>query len=301
MNNFFTDPNFQAELQRDTAQARGHLANRKPLGKLTAGDSFFFVESYDLPVRWVCVMPHVDNSSLWFLVAADEYPEIGTCDIELPDSHSWAPLALRCGVGFWAHCDDLSTREYVGRLEGDSVADGRYRLSEMVVGQLSLTEHGLIAEASDEYRDWIAELAGIAGQIEARLQAELVVLPKADFDSSWSQHELVAKQRTDYGRLAADTVGMQQPEEVPASRILPSKLSGMLLLQRDGNEFDLVYYPALEEEHPPRLVFANCTDVRSGEWNRGADGVWTWTQPLTSKDNCIDITIGEERFSISIS
>jgi len=301
MKNFFNDPEFQAELQRDATQARDHLANMKPIGKLTAGDSFFFVESNDLPVRWVCVLPHVDNSSLWFLVAADEYPKIGTCDIELPEPHPWAPLALRCSVGFWAHFDDLNVKEYVGRLEGESIADARHRLSEMVVGQVPITEHGLIAEAGDDYRDWIAELAAIAEQIEARLQAEPVVLAKVEFNSSWSHLALVAERPAEYFSLAADTIGTQEPVQVPFSVKLPSKLSGVLLLQRDGEKFDLVYYPANGNDHPPRVVFATCVDARSGEWNRGVDGVWTWSQSLAATDDRVEITIGAEKFSIPIS
>ena len=301
MKNLFDDPNFQADLKRNATLAREHLAQLRRPTTFSVGDSFVFVESYDLPVRWVCVLPHVDNPSLWFLVAADEFQEIGTCDIELPESHSWAPLALRCNVGFWAHSDDLFANEYIGRLEGDSVADARHRLSEMILGQVPVTEQGLIAEASDGYRDWIAELVDVAERIESRLQSEPVVLAKAEFDLSWSHDPMIAMRHSDTASLAADGMGMQQPIQLPPAMRLPSKLPGRLLLQRDEMTIDLVYYPSREDELPPRLVFANSVDVRKGDWNRGADGVWTWSQTFRVQDNQIVITVGAECFKVPIS
>lgn len=300
MNNFFNDPKFQAELKQDVARAREHITGRKTFDKLAAGDSFLFAESYDLPVRWVCILPHVDNPSLWYFVAADEYSETGTCDIQLPESHLWSPLTLRCSVGFWAHCDDLNANDYLGRLEDESIEDARNRLSEMIVGQVPITVHGQIAEASEDYREWIAELAAFAEQIEARLQAEPVVLAKVDFDSAWLHHSLVAEKRTDYVALAADAVGPQEPVKPALAQILPSKLAGVLLLLRDGSEFDLVYYPAVDEQ-PPRLMFANGADVRAGQWHRGADGVWTWSIPLASSHGRLELTVGAESFVVPIS
>lgn len=301
MKNLFEDPNFQADLKRNAALAREHVARLRRPDVIEAGDSFVFAESYDLPVRWVCVLPHVDNPSLWYLVAADEFQAIGRCDIELPESHSWAPLALRCKVGFWAHCDDLNQNEYIGRLEGDSVLDARYRLSEMVLGQVPTTEHGLIAEANDEYCEWISELTEVAEVIESRLQAEPVLLAKASFDLSWSRDPMVTTRHSDLASLAADGIGKQQPIQLPPATRLASKLPGRLLLQRDLETYDLVYYPSNDNESPPKLVFSNNIDVRKGEWHRGADGVWTWSQPLIVKDNELVLTVGAECFKIQIT
>lgn len=301
MKKLFDDPNFRADSERNAALAREHVARLRRPEAFSAGDSFVFAESYDLPVRWVCVLPHVDNPSLWFLVAADEFQAIGRCDVELPESHSWAPLALRCKVGFWAHCDDLNENEYIGRLEGDAVPDARYRLSEMVLGQVPITEHGLIAEANDEYHEWISELTEVAERIESRLQSKHVVLAKASFDLSWSRDPMVAMRHSETTALAADGAGMPQPIQLPPAMRLPSKLPGRLLLQRDDLAFDLVYYPSPEEESPPRLVFSNTVDIRKGEWNRGADGVWTWSQSLSVKNSEMVLTVGTECFNFRIT
>lgn len=299
MNNFFNDPKFQAELKQQADKAREQIANKKRLTTIDVGDSFLFAESNELPLRWICVLRHVDNSSLWYLIAADEYSGTGTCDIELPEAHSWAPLTLRCGVGFWAHSDDLTEIDYLGRLEHDSIVDARNRLSEMLSGKVTDTKHGLIAEASEDYREWLVELAELADQIEARLQAQPIVLGKLQLDTSWMNHSLIAEKRVRDLALAADTVG-SQPLVTPAlAQVLPSKLVGVLLLQRDGSELDLVYHPA-KGETPPRLLLVNGSVPRSSEWYRGPDGVLTWSQPLAPKQDRLDFTVGAESFEVQL-
>ena len=301
MKNLFDDPNFRADSKRNAALAREHVARLRRPKVFAAGDSFVFAESYDLPVRWVCVLPHVDNPSLLFLLAADEFEAIGRCDIELPESHSWAPLALRCKVGFWAHCDDLNANGYIGRLDGDSVSDARYRLSEMVLGRVPMTEQGLTAEANDEYREWISELTEMAERIELRLQTEQVTLAQTSFDLSWSRDPMVTMRHSEAASLAADGVGTQQPIQLPTATRLPSKLPGRLLLQRDNETYDVVYYPSSENEAPPRLFFSSTADVLKGEWHHGADGVWTWSQPLGVQSNELVLTVGAECFKIRIA
>lgn len=301
MKNLFDDPSFREDSKRNAAVVRERLTHLKQPSALSAGASFVFTESYHLPVRWVCLFAHVDNPLLWYLVAADEYRHIGTCDIELPESHPWAPLALRCKIGFWAHHDDLNMNEYLGNLEGDSVLDARYRLSEMVLGRVPITEGGLIAEAHDEYCEWISELTEVAERIESRLQSEPVVLSNVVFDLSWSRDPIVERRNSEAASLAADGFGAQPPIQLPQAMRLPSKLPGRLLLQRDEETYDLVYYPSLENELPPKLSFANACDVRTGDWKCGADGVWTWSHPLSVKNGEVVITIGVERFKVQIA
>ncbi len=299
MNNFFNDPKFQAELKRDADIAREQFAARKKLSTIDFGDSFLFEESNELPIRWVCVLRHVDNASLWYLIAADEYSETGTCDIELPEDHLWAPLTLRCGVGFWAHSNDLADVKYVGRLVHDSIADAKKRLTEMLTGQVPSTKHGQIAEASEDYREWLAELTDLADQIESRLQVQPIVLGKLQLDTSWMSHALIAEKLAGDLALAADTVG-SQPQATPAlAQVLPSKLAGVLLLQRDGNEFDLVYYPA-KGESPPQLLLVNGSVPHLGEWYCGPDGVFTWSQSIALRQGRLDFTVGAESFEVQL-
>jgi hypothetical protein len=171
----------------------------------------------------------------------------------------------------------------------------------MVLGQVPITEQGLIAEANDEYSEWISELMEVAGRIESRLQSEPVVLANATFDLSWSRDPMVEMRHSETVSLAADGFGAQKPIQLPPATRLPSKLPGRLLLQRDEETYDLVYYPSPDNESPPKLTFANTLDVRTGDWKRGADGVWTWSQPLGVKNSEVVLTLGIERFKVHIA
>jgi hypothetical protein len=302
MKDFFNDPELQTALRAAAASSRQSLAEIGSIHEVSSGDCFFFSESDDLPVRWVAALQHKDDPSMWFLVAADEFSQVGTCDIEVPDSSPMAPLVLRCNIGFWAHQDDVDLDRYVGRLDADSVADAKSRLSEMVHGQVPATLHGTIAEANDEYREWMAELSVVCEQIESRLQAEPVVLLKPIFDTSYTSLAIVAEHHAEHSlNLAADASGPTASEsDAPPSLVLKSDLPGQLLLQRDGDEFDLVYYPASSEDQPPRLVSAAGLKVKNGYWDVGADRVCTWSQSLSSVEGHVSFVIGSSAFDINV-
>ena len=302
MKDFFTNPQFREQLRHSAETARDRIAGINPISEVVLGDCFLFHESDDLPVRWVAVLPHKDNSSLWFLLAADEFEKVGTCDVEIPDSAPMSPLVLRCNIGFWADQDDIDLERYVGRLDTDSVADARSRLSEMVHGRVPVTESGVITEANDDYRQWISDLGGVAERIEVRLQSEPVVLRSPVFDTTWTDLSLVAESRLEYGvSLAADATGQQDnTSEIPPALVLQCKLLGQLLLLREGAEFDLVYYPVAKEDQPPAVMKASGISASGGQWVIGADGVWTWSQVFGSKNGRLSFTIGSESFDISI-
>lgn len=302
MRDFFANPQFQEELRRTARDAGEKIARIGTVTDINSGDCFFIPESDDLPVRWVAVLQHKDNPALWFLVAADEFSQVGTCDVEIPEVNPMAPLVMRCNVGFWIRQDDIDLERYVGRLDSDSVADVRSRLSEMVRGGVPLTEHGVVAEANDEYRDWMAELSIVCEQIEARLNADPVELLSPVFDTSWTELSIVAEHRADYGvSLAAAASGLPELNaEAPPALVLEGSLPGQLLLQRDGDDFDLVYFPMSEEDQPPRVTKALGLKVKDGHWAIGADGVCTWSQAFSAVDGHVSFTVGGKAFNIAM-
>jgi hypothetical protein len=303
MKDFFKDPAFQNQLRQASADARKSIDSMEAITEVSSGDCFLFAESDDLPLRWVAVLRHKDDPAIWFLLAADEFAKVGTCDIEIPESNPMAPLIMRGNVGLWAHQDDIDLDRYVGRLDSESVADAKSRLSEMVNGEVPVTEHGMVAEANEDYRDWIAELTTVCQEIETRLQAEPVVLLRPVFDTSYTELSVVAECRAVYDTsLAADANGTSDSEsDAPPSLALKSSLPGQLLLQKDGDDFDLVYFPGSPDDHPPRLVRAAGLSVNEGEWLAGADGVCTWTQPLSSVDGRVSFVIAGSAFDIAVS
>ncbi len=303
MKNFFDDPAFQNGLRQAAADARTKIADIGTIADISSGDCFLFSESDDLPVRWVAVLRHKDDPEIWFLLAADEFSQVGTCDVEIAEANPMAPLVMRGNVGLWAHQDDIDLDRYVGRLDLESVADAKSRLSEMVHGEVPVTEHGMVAEANEDYRDWITVLSTVCQEIETRLQAEPVVLLQPVFDTSYTELSVVAERRAEYeASHAADASGTSEPEsDAPPSLALESSLPGQLLLQKDGDDFDLVYFPGSPGDHPPRLVRAAGLSVKDGDWVAGADRVFTWTQPLSSVDGRVSFVIVGASFDIAVS
>lgn len=282
MKNFFDDPQFQAELRKQAQAARQAIQRIGQVSQVQRGDCFMMAESDDWTVYWMAVSQHADDPGMWFLVAGDEFPLLGTCDVEIPEDHPLAPLAFRGNIGLWIHQQDIDYDRYVGRLDADSVADLADRLVEMARGNVPQTDHGLVAEANDAYREWIGELSRVADTIQTRLQCEPVVLRNPVLDTAWHQADMRRDQsfmQTD--RLAADPAGPPLPgADVPPGLLLETTLPGTLVLQQDADAFDLVYQPQGTEDPPPPLLWANSLRVQAGHWDRGADGVYTWSQPL---------------------
>lgn len=320
MNNFLQNPDFQKQLREKIAHAQTNLERLKKRGPHSLGDAYFFKESRDLPVRWVAILQHVDNPSLWYLVAADEYHGVGTCDVELPPKHAWAPMVLRCGVGFWAHKKDLTLQNYAGRLQGEPLDDARIRLSEMVQGTVPMPQSDLDTDEDPHYCDWMEELHRVADSIEARLQAEpmVVLRPTVNALKTWLS-DVVAKVpdsitgfRKEFDRPVDGMRGGLEPAlaasygDVPPAGFIPDgveiptgQIPGCLVLLKDADCYELVYYPQKNDDpKPAELIFSSSSDVVHGEWLQPSDGQWHWSKPLSATDGKIELQIGDEYFSV---
>jgi hypothetical protein len=123
------------------------------------------------------------------------------------------------------------------------------------------------------------------------------------FDTSYLNSPLVvARHSHEEYQLAADAIGDQiSPSAAPPALQLECKLPGMLLLQKDGLGFDLVYYPVSDKDIPPRLSQATGLKVANGEWICGPDGLFTWTQQLLSVDGHVVFELAGQLYQIGIS
>ena len=266
MKNFFDDSKFQEEIKRATAKARDHINSIQPATSIHSGDCFLFTESLDLPVRWVAALQHKDSLDLWYFVAADDFPLVGSCDIELPESDPNSPLVIRCEVGLWVRSDDVDLEKYLGRIAAEFVSQARDRLSQMVQGDVIVTESASVAEVDPDYVEWIHELHRAAELAEARIQAEPVVLPFSSFGTAWENLSLVAERRAEYTTLAADASGLVPSSKTPLGCKVPSKLPGELVVQQDGDELDVMYFPSVDGDVPPQLKLAKGINIKDGEW-----------------------------------
>lgn len=301
MKEFLSDPEFQQELSQEAEAVREHLRTLRPATAITAGTSFLFAETLNLPVQWVAVLQHKDNSSLWFLVAADDYPLVGSCDIELAEAASLAPLVLRCGVGLWAHAADIEADKYVGSIDPAYVDYARDRLSGMVLGDLPSTEACRIADSDPDYEEWLGELSRAAGQIEARIQSEPVVRGAGAFSTDWSRPFFqVAEEPSDYGALAADSTGQLQPEAPSHGRLLKSSLPGKLVALLADGELDLLYEPSERGESPPGVVVVGHDDDDQGSWKLKPDGRLLWSVPIPLHEGRVTFRLGTESFTVEL-
>jgi hypothetical protein len=322
MKNFLQDPELQKQLQQRIEAARRSIEKLGDRESHARGDSYFFHEANHLPVRWVAVVQHVDTPSLWYLVAADEYPDIGTCDIELPPNHAWAPLALRCGIGFWADAIELTPNNYAGRLVGEALDDARHRLSEMVYGTVPMPESRLAVDEDIAYCEWMEEISRVAQAIELRLQTDPIVVSipldtkswvrevltrNRDFGNHWvSQLGTLAGQMTGSNvepSLAAAVAGHVGPSsEIPDGRTLDSTLKGALVLLKDSEGYELVFYPdEAQSESLPSVMIADSNSLSDhGKWVCGADHAYHWTRTLQKSAGMerIQFVIGKEKYSV---
>ena len=300
MKNFFDDATFQEEIKRATAKARDHLNSIQPATSIHSGDCFLFTESLDLPVRWVATLQHKDSSDLWYFVAADDFPLVGSCDIELPESDPSSPMVIRCEVGLWVRSEDVDRDKYLGRIDAEIVSQAKERLSQMVHGDVIVTESASIAEADPDYVEWIQELSRVAELAEARIQAEPVVLRFSSFGTAWENLSLVAERRAEYTTLAADALGLVPSSKTPLGCKLPSMLPGELVVQRDGDELDVMYFPSVNGDVPPSLKPTKREDIKDGKWVMGAEGAWTWSEALLFTDGNVAFSIGAEKFEVRL-
>ncbi len=302
MNEFFNDPKFQDEVRQAADAARTHMQSIVPPTVVREGDSFLFSESLDLPVRWVATQRHKDNANLWYLLAADEFPMIGTSDVELHEPRSASPLIMRCSVGFWAHVDDIPLDRFVGRIDPDVIADCRDLLAAMLRGKVIETEQGILTNVSEGYREWIANLSEITDRIESRIQSEPVVLKLGPSDTSWLTDTRIRQfQEKVTQSLAADAAGVSAESTTPDGHILQSELSGVLVLQADGHSFDLVYFPSDENDVPPGMGDLSNVRLAAGRWVKGSDDVFTWSNGLKPKDGRLRFAVGMSKFDIELS
>ncbi|MEX0819503.1 MAG: hypothetical protein WD070_07910 [Pirellulaceae bacterium] len=64
MKEFLSDPEFQQELSQEAEAVREQVRTLRPATVVTAGGSYLFTETLNLPVQWVAILPHKDNGAL---------------------------------------------------------------------------------------------------------------------------------------------------------------------------------------------------------------------------------------------
>ncbi len=296
MKDFFADPKFQEELHIAVAGARDHLRTLQPPPQVRLGDAFLFAETVALPVRWITVLKHRHTPNNWYLIAADEFPLIGINDLELPESAPQAPLALRCGVGFWAHGNDIQLDFFVGQLGSEVLADAQDRLSEMELGEVPIAPDALNTEADEEYRGWISELQCMVDQIERRIRSEKTIRRPDTVDILRSDFVVVAEPRNDY---ATSLTEVSEPQSNACGPLfLNEPVPGRLEFFRLDSAYELRFFPVTPEQAPPPVTQVGGGDMQSGNWVLQSGGDWRWSQLLKAINGRLAVRIGNKELEI---
>jgi hypothetical protein len=182
------------EMEGATRAALDRLAARKRtlaerVGGPRPGDLYVFENlALDATVSWALVMPHPDDPDSFLAVPADDSPLAGGDDVEVPAGDGSGPLTLRCGHATWIGKRHLTPGRLDGWVDAAILAEARAALRSVAAGDRRGGFEQREIEATADYEDWIAMIAGAEAQLAERLEAD----ERAAEASSWHPAARVA-------------------------------------------------------------------------------------------------------------
>lgn len=263
-----------------------------------AGDVYVFPATAAAGIEWVCVLPHVDDDQLWFMIPLDQHPLAGTWDIAVPESSDAGPGTLRCGRGIWVHAADLTGVVRSGFLESAYVNAARQRIAAMVSDSEEVQSVRAEVDDDPDYEDWLAEVTAAAEALEMLLRAETpAVIRVSQFTSDWqSAPPLRTAARS--AHLTADPAGLSAaPEEpLPAlpGMVLAAEVPGVLAAVQYDNGLRFLYFPAAGEV-PPLLEVRDADGWRLMSWRVLPDGVHETTADVSGAETDVRWPGGSRR------
>lgn len=193
------DRRAQLELQTSEAAAgqRRLDANLSALEQepLRPGDLFVVPAHHEHPVQWLLVAIRPGDDRV-LIAPADTFPAIGSRDLELVETESAAPLALRCGHQIWVPRSALEGAQRTGAIDQPSVESALQTCREVEQGARAASDQALAVDQETEYLDWEQEVL-----LEARAAWDTRRGPAAG--SAPSEVAATSKGRASFLRLAA--------------------------------------------------------------------------------------------------
>jgi hypothetical protein len=173
-----TDRKPPDEMEGATRAALDRLAARKRtlaerVGGPRPGDLYVFENlALDATVSWALVMPHPDDPDSFLAVPADDNPLAGGDDVEVPAGDGSGPLTLRCGHATWIGKRHLTPGRLDGWVDAAILAEARAALRSVAAGDRRGGFEQREIEATADYEDWIAMIAGAEAQLAELLEAD---------------------------------------------------------------------------------------------------------------------------------
>jgi len=266
--------------------------------EVSPGELFLF--PIDVVVKWCATFTHSKDDDLWYIVPGDEFPEVGTRDVVLPDSCDEAPLVFRCGNGIWVHVNDFDFDQRIGQIDRQLVEQIRDHLGRIVKNDLPTVDSLVETDDDPDYIEWVEELSSAVQNFEqALLNSENVssvgldqkILPLSAFRErrpdelgdliSSSTYSLAAESKNKYTVEQSD--GKSLSAEVP--------------FDTDGKVFAVRYERGVVvlafgfDESPPEIMVGD-RETAAIQWHQGADG---FTSSLLPFENNLVVLSFEER------
>ena len=135
------------------------------------GDLFMLSDGAEQVLQWAVVLHHPDRPELLYVIPADYFPMTGTVDVGVDEDSPAGPLALRCGLGFWAHAESFASATLTGVLDKDAIQDASDRIADLATGMLDDTSPASDADDDPEYEDHIAHLAEVVERVSIKLNS----------------------------------------------------------------------------------------------------------------------------------
>lgn len=160
----------RAALDRLAARRRA-LAARS--GGPQLGELYVFEDlALDATVSWALVIQHPDDADSFLAVPADDHPLAGGDDVEVPPGDGSGPLTLRCGHATWIGRRHLTPARLDGWVDAVILAEARAALRSVATGDRRGGFEQREIEATADYEDWIAVIAGAEARLSERLEAD---------------------------------------------------------------------------------------------------------------------------------
>ena len=234
-------------------QVRSHVDSlEKSVG---AGDVFRFRAA---SLECVALFRHPDESTLWYVVPADQNPSVGTADVEVRRSDQSGPMTLRCGRGTWVPDDAFDLDKRIGQITTADVELARDKLSRIVRGGLTPSHEQQELDWDPDYQRWLDEVTRAVEKLETSLAAteprEEMRIRISDFSPEWHTRlkrpvQMPPALAAESGGLLSETSAHRQPAE---GAILDLDLPGELVVLNSPDGIRLQYFPDAVEtaSHP---------------------------------------------------
>ena len=283
------------EFQRKKRERIAGLENRVGPGDL-------FVFSVPLPISWCVVFSHSQDKDLWFIVPGDDFPEVGTHDVALPDSDEEGPLNFRCSYGLWVHSEDFDFNNRIGQIRLQHVEQIRDHLARIVRGDLPTAESIIEVDEDIDYQEWIGELSAAVQQFEQRLlneeasEQQTIVIPASAFKQR-SIDELA-----EFISPAAFALAAESAIDSPVESTTGSAVSAKLPVDLENKTiFAIKYDKGLViqafgfDDQPPEMQFGE-SDKKSVQWHQ--DKQCFTSSLIAFEGGKVHLVIDEQSFSI---